>query len=289
MHYSRSPFRRPTDLGFAIRMLTLACFVVGWTDRFREPILAQDAVPTSAVRQEALSNSSVEVFRQEDRLYLSVLAPGTAAKRITLPRLYATVSRWGWLGAAESKIDLIPEPDTWALEWTQTPTETNVMVMDLELSVEPLTQPPMIGATADGSIGLAAYQAKTTGQRVRYEPQPHKNTIGYWTDAEGCAVWDFQVEQPGHFAVAILQGCGAGQGGSEAEIAVSQAGTVLAPLPFEIEETGHFQNFKWRTVGQLELKSAGTYELKLAAIKIANAALVDVRAIHLVRQATAEK
>lgn len=274
---------------FALRMLTLACFIVGWTDRFREPILAQDAVPTSAVRQEALSNSSVEAFRQGDRLYLSVLAPGTAAQRITLPRLYATVSRWGWLGGPESKIDLIPEPDAWTLEWTPTAPETKVIVLDLESAVEPLTQSPIIKAAADGSVRLSAHHARTVGKRLRYEPQPHKNTVGYWTDAEDFAVWDFQIEQPGHFAVAILQGCGAGQGGSEAAITVSQAGTVLAPLPFQIEETGHFQNFKWRTVGQLELKSAGPHQLKLSAIKIANAALVDVRAIHLVRQATAEK
>src|ERR1044072_1350534 len=34
---------------------------------------------------------------------------------------------------------------------------------------------------ADGSIVLLATNAVTHGKQIRYEPQPHKNTIGYWT------------------------------------------------------------------------------------------------------------
>lgn len=289
MHNSLLHCRRRGLTNFAIRILTFVCVGGAWNGSYCQQVVAQDSVPKTAVRQEGLSNASVEVFRQGDRLFLSIQAAGSEAKRVSLPRLYASVRRWGWSGNPDSKINLIPEPGEWTLEWTQNLPDTKVIELELESAPVSLEHPPVIAATADGSIWLAAHQARTGGTRLRYEPQPYKNTVGYWADAGDFAAWDFQIERPGLFAVAILQGCGAGQGGSDAEITVRQENSEVANLAFEVEETGHFQNFRWRTIGHIELKNVGRHELKLAAVKIANAALVDVRAVHLVRQASAEK
>ena len=53
----------------------------------------------------------------------------------------------------------------------------------------------------DGKIVLLATNAAVHGQTIRYEPQPHKNTIGFWTKADDWVSWDFKVNTPGKFEV----------------------------------------------------------------------------------------
>jgi len=139
---------------------------------------------------------------------------------------------------------------------------------------------------ADGSVMLHAYRATTHGEKLRYEPQWYKNTVGYWTVSSDHATWKLRIDQPGSYSVAVLQGCGRGQGGSDAVITLSCQGDKVAKLSFQTIETGHFQNFRWHHLGEVDLPDAGSFELKVAAKRIANKALFDVRAIHLVKQAT---
>ncbi len=287
----RSPLakQRRCLKSFAIYWLPLAMVAGPWLGSSSGLVAAQDSVPTGAVRQTELSNAAVEVSRDGDRLFLSVQPAGITARRVSVPRLYAVVEQWNWLGHQGSKINLISEPQEWIFEWTEEPPPGTTIEVHLKSATESLAQSPVSVPTADGSIWLGAHQARTMGRLLRYEPQPHKNTVGYWADAADTAAWDFELDRPGHFAVSILQGCGAGQGGSDAMISVRQEASEVANLPFQVEETGHFQNFRWRTIGHLELKSAGRHELTLGAVRIANAALVDVRAIHLVRQANSGK
>lgn len=279
----------PLSPTFAICCLTLASVAASWIGSSFNPLSAQELVPPTAVRLEALSNAGVEVSRDGDRLFLAVQTTGLEAKRVSLPRLYAVVDKWSWLGARDAKLNLLSEPTEWIFEWAGDAPTGNTIELQLASAGEVLEQPPVCRPTADGSIWLSAHQARTSGSLLRYEPQPHKNTVGYWANAKDVAAWDFEVDRPGQFAVAILQGCGAGQGGSDAKISVQQENSEVASLPFQVEETGHFQNFRWRTIGHVELKTTGRHELRLGAVKIANGALVDVRAIHLVRQANAEK
>ena len=128
----------------------------------------------------------------------------------------------------------------------------------------------------DGTITLPARTAEVHGIQLRYEPLPHKNTLGFWTRTDDWASWEFTVTKPGTFAVTVLQGCGKGQGGSE--VAVSLDGRTLT---FTVEDTGHFQNFKARTIGQIELSKAGRYTLTVKAKKKAAAAVMDLRSVSL--------
>jgi arylsulfatase A-like enzyme len=66
----------------------------------------------------------------------------------------------------------------------------------------------------DGTITLPARTAQVHGIQLRYEPLPHKETLGFWTRAEDWASWEFMLTRPGRFTVEVLQGCGKGQGGS---------------------------------------------------------------------------
>ena len=73
-----------------------------------------------------------------------------------------------------------------------------------------------------GDIRLLASTAQVHGERLRYEPQPQKNTLGFWTRMEDWASWDFDVAKAGRYEVEIQQGCS----GGGSEVAVEIAGLV---------------------------------------------------------------
>lgn len=139
-----------------------------------------------------------------------------------------------------------------------------------------LELPRVISPDETGSVTLAAHDGVTHGQLLRYEPQPHKNTIGYWAKKEDWCEWHFYVDRPGKFEVRILQGCGKGQGGSEVLASIGDESVA-----FTVEDTGHFQNFKERSIGTIAIPRAGTYTFKLEAKTKPAGAVMDVRQVHL--------
>jgi hypothetical protein len=123
---------------------------------------------------------------------------------------------------------------------------------------------------------LAAHDAVTHGKLLRYEPQPHKNTLGYWTNEEDWCEWHFYVETPDRYRLHVLQGCGAGQGGSEVAAKIGDQ-----ELLFKVEDTGHFQNFKDREIGKITL-DAGLHTLQFRPRSKAVKAVMDVRQVRLI-------
>jgi arylsulfatase A-like enzyme len=128
----------------------------------------------------------------------------------------------------------------------------------------------------DGTIIMHARTAEVHGTMLRYEPLPHKTTLGYWVNATDWASFEFAVSQPGSFTVEVLQGCGKGQGGSEVEVAVGEQ-----KLKFTVEDTGHFQNFKARDIGTVKIDNLGLFTLTIKPIKKAAAAVMDMRQVTL--------
>ena len=51
----------------------------------------------------------------------------------------------------------------------------------------------------------------THGKLLRYEPQPHKNTLVHRANVEDWAEWHVEIAHPTEFKVEILQVCGKGQ------------------------------------------------------------------------------
>ncbi len=129
---------------------------------------------------------------------------------------------------------------------------------------------------ADGSIVLLATNAVTHGKQIRYEPQPHKNTIGYWTKTEDWVSWDFIVTKPGTFSATLTQACGKGSGGSEVAFSVGEQ-TIEDIVP----DTGAFTNWVERTIGTFNLSTAGTYTITVKPTKKPGVAVMDLRAITL--------
>jgi arylsulfatase A-like enzyme len=101
----------------------------------------------------------------------------------------------------------------------------------------------------DGVIRVPGSTARVEGAQLRFEPQPHKNTLGFWVRPADFASFEITVEKEGPYLLRVVQGCGKGSGG--AKVAFGVAGTTLE---YTVEDTGGFQNWATREVGTVNLK-----------------------------------
>ncbi|HEV3029460.1 MAG TPA: hypothetical protein VG457_17910 [Planctomycetota bacterium] len=170
-----------------------------------------------------------------------------------------------------------PNPDNWMISRPKSSTGgPDVVVVEVQGKPRPAGTPVVSEASEDGRILLPAHHAITHGRLLRYEPQPHKNTVGYWADESDWVEWRFRVAKPGSFSVLLLQGCGKGQGGSTVKfLAAGQT------FEYTVEDTGHFQNFVEKPVGTIAIEKAGDYALEIRAVKKIKGAVMDVRQVRL--------
>lgn len=232
------------------------------------------------------ANRGCEVRREGHALRITIADDGVRDGAVELPRFHAALRSIRWATGGGDAPILQPEPRHWILRWKGLPPTRDVVLefADLPLLVNELV--PELPAP-DGSFLLSACDAIVAGEKLRFEPQPHKNTVGFWTTATDSASWDLDGAKAGAYSVAILQGCGAGQGGSTAMLTLGRDGRTVARVPFTITETGHFQNFRWFDIGTLTFSEAGRHRVTVAPERIAKAALGDIRAIALVPLAVA--
>jgi len=134
----------------------------------------------------------------------------------------------------------------------------------------------VVAQFGDGRVFLHARDVVVHGTTVRYEPQPYKNTVGFWTKLDDWVSWDFVVQEPGAFAVDLLQGCADGSGGSEVTVSVDDQ-----KLTMRVQETGGFQNFVSREIGRVHLDHAGRYTLSVKPRTKPGLAVMDLRAVNL--------
>jgi hypothetical protein len=129
----------------------------------------------------------------------------------------------------------------------------------------------------EGLIVLPASAAMPHGEKLRYEPEPHKNTLGYWTNPSDWASWQFDVKHAGTYELRILQGAGKGCGDAAVDVVVGDQ-----KVTFKTLETGHFQNFVPRPIGTVKLEE-GHHTLELRPREKKGVAVMDVRRLTLVR------
>lgn len=198
---------------------------------------------------------------------------------LSFPRLNNRMKSLYLAGKTEeaSQLKFKPEINTWEITLPKEQADfSGVVIFETLEPIELSTKPHVVRQSRDGGVTLPAHHVMTHGKLLRYEPQPHKNTLGYWANAEDWAEWHVGISQPNEFEVEILQGCGKGQGGSTVEIEIAGS-----KLQFEIEDTGHFQNFKPRRVGTVRVAKPGTFPLMIRTIKKAKVAACDIRQIRL--------
>lgn len=226
------------------------------------------------------------VRREGREVRITITDDGVRTGAVQVPRFHAPLRDVRWASVAGDTPTVQPEPRHWTVRWMPAASPAGDLILEFD-------EPPLLDRelqpalpAADGSFMLAACRAVVAGDTLRYEPQPHKNTVGFWTVATDVAAWEIEVAKAGTYAVAILQGCGTGQGGSTATLTVERDGETVARLPLTVTETGHFQNFRWFDIGTLTVSGTGRHRVTVSPERIAKAALGDIRSISLVPQAT---
>jgi len=208
------------------------------------------------------------------------LKNGSDLKSIDIPRLFNPIGPVT-LEPGGKELKFKPGTTTWNIALPPDTSSGTVKVVTHGKPNLP-SNPPAVGIDNDGSYQFPAHLATTHGEMLRYEPQPHKNTIGYWVNENDHADWQLNVKTPGRFHVEILQGCGTNQGGSLAAVSLLKNGEITDNVEFTVQDTGHFQNFIWRRIGTVALTGAKGQSLRVHALKKANKAVMDVRKIRLV-------
>lgn len=149
--------------------------------------------------------------------------------------------------------------------------KVNASIPQPDPACEPLEQ------SGDGSLTLPASEADVHGVMLRYEPLPHKNTLGFWVRPDDWASWTFRIAKPGRFQLRILQGCGTKSGGSRVEFRVGDESVTTT-----VEETGGFQQFKSRQIGTINIASPGNHTLTVKALSKPGVAVMDLREVRLI-------
>ena len=250
---------------------------------------AQMEISTNAKPWPQVSREGTSAYVDGNTLWLKLNADTVKSRKAVMPRLCAPIRSIGWKDHPNSDLTIRPAQQEWTFSWKSAPDGSSVIEVVFDSTPFLTADCPIATPAGDGSVMLHAWQAMTFGEKILFEPQWYKNTVGYWAIDSDFVTWKLKIDQPGMFSVAVLQGCGKGQGGSDAVVTLRQDNSIKAELPFQTIDTGHFQNFRWNALGKLELENPGVYQLRIDARRIAKVALFDVRMIHLVRQAASEQ
>jgi arylsulfatase A len=142
----------------------------------------------------------------------------------------------------------------------------------------PMSNPDYMPNPQDksGSVILPASTAEVHGVMLRYEPLPHKNTLGFWVRQDDWAHWEFHVQEAGEFRIEVQVGCGNGSGGSDVEFRIGEQSWLLT-----VPETGGFQQFVTRDLGSLAISRPGRYRLEVRARSKPGPAVMDLREVKL--------
>ena len=114
------------------------------------------------------------------------------------------------------------------------------------------------------------------GPFLRYEPSEQKNTLGCWTNIADRATWEADFRRPGKYRISVFQGCGKGSGGAEVAVSIGQQ-----TMTFIVEDTGHFQNFKWRDIGEVVVDAPAVQMVTVTPQKKPGVAVMDLRQIRI--------
>ncbi len=266
------------------------------------------AAPSAACAAPAATGDAQSADHPQAEVFRGVLADGgtafqnghelwlqldtrPAGRELLIARLANVVQRIYWRDTATQQhsesvavasggrtLTLTPEPTVWKIQLSEIP-ELFPATLVLELDGPPQLLTDELTAAADGNgvISLPARLARVHGRNLRFEPQPHKNTVGYWSLAEDFAEWNLRADMAGDYDVEIQQGCGTGHGGSTVELRLDDQ-----RIQFRVLETGHFQNFRWRHLGRVSLPAHVCCRLQLVPLHKPGGAVMDVRELRLV-------
>ena len=216
------------------------------------------------------------------RLYLHVFDWHASGKVVVYGLTGGVTSAFLLGDQKRAKLELSKADEKWVavLGPKQAPDPLDsVVVLEIRPGPSPLlpTDRVVVAPLRDGTVPLFAKDAVVHGRTLRYEPEPNKDTIGYWTDPSDWVEWRFDSARAGEYDVEIRYGCGKGSGGSEVEFSLG-----AQKIRFVVEETGGFQKWVDKKIGRLHMPPPGvTATLEVRARKKPGLAVMDLQQVTL--------
>ena len=169
----------------------------------------------------------------------------------------------------------------------------------------PAPNTPPAATEAPGPIAPTVYLhaavATVHGKRLKYEKGGAKDNLGFWTDKNDWASWDFTVSTPDTMDVLITYACPRGNASDQYSLAVTRklpdgkpaatkgakpAPTEAGKRPFGTQEivatvpdTGSWDKYVTDTIGQVVFSAPGEYSVAVKAKQMTRGALMNLRAI----------
>jgi hypothetical protein len=251
----------------------LSSGVSQWLEVHRDAIIGAGSNPFPALTKWGVATTN------GDKLFLHVMRWPEDGK-LLIPRLHNSVKSAHVFGQS-SELKLKPNVSDWELTLNEKPkrSESILPIIEIELDAAAVVAagiPPELKPSEDGLIHLHSRYAIVHGEMLRFEPQPHKNTVGYWVNETDWAEWSCIAAKSGRYEVELRYGCGIDQGGSDVEITVGDH-----VLPFKVEATGGFQAWKNVHLGTLELQADKPVRVTAKPKKKAKNAVMDIQQITL--------
>ena len=126
-------------------------------------------------------------------------------------------------------------------------------------------------------VVLKAADARVEGD-AKYETEPDKDCIGFWSDPSASVWWEFRVTAPGTCSVEVDF---AAEGAAvDNEYVVAVGGQELKGI---VSNTGKWTTFKAVTIGRIVFEKAGLHRLSVrpGRKKSAQAPLMNLRAVRI--------
>jgi hypothetical protein len=132
---------------------------------------------------------------------------------------------------------------------------TIVAQFNQPLVISPLFITPQV----DGSVALGARDAQLHGDQIQLESRDGQDNIGYWTNPDDWADWEFKLGSPGKFAITAEISA---LGGGPFDLSVGgQTFHCAAP------KTAGYSDYKSVDLGTAEIAAPGLVTLSVHPVK----------------------
>jgi len=211
-------------------------------------------------KQLAWGRCTTKVEDGNTTLYLHVFNWPTDGKLI-VPGLQSKVRKAYLLADPSTKLKVASDENGTVISVPKTAPDaiSSTVVLKFKGTAKVVVVTVPIRQNADGTVVLPSSRASLHGSTIQYESAGGRDNIGYWTEPEDWADWDFAVAHAGKFLVTAEV---AAEAASSFE--VSAAGQTLrsaAPV------TGSYTTFQTVSLGTLDISKAGTASLAVHAVK----------------------
>jgi alpha-L-fucosidase len=142
----------------------------------------------------------------------------------------------------------------------------------LQIKGAPEIEVMQIAQENDGSISLPAGEARLHGTDIRQETKGGHENIGFWTNPDEWADWQFKVATPGKFDLSAELG---GPDAASFDLTVGES-----RLRGTMNPTGSYDEFRSAKLGVIEISSAGVQTLAVHPVK-ENWRPINLRSLRL--------